>query len=158
VIGTLAVNLIIIIQLQPHCIHDWLHGPRAFVKAGSGSAHGLLDSWTLAILECNHWCTCHAACVCLQAHICQSKGPCNSSLRAGTLLRAAAGKLMAAHFLKLNTMASIVDLGERPSLPSLLRVICGAEEFKNTSLRRYLVGAALLFSGQPDDRAGSGQT
>jgi len=43
---------------------------------------------------------------------------------------------MAAHFLKLRTMASIVQLGERPNVPSLLRVICGAEEFKNTSLRR----------------------
>eukprot|EP00775_Hariotina_reticulata_P011878 gene11878-12022_t len=48
----------------------------------------------------------------------------------------AAGKLMAAHFLKLDTMASIVELGERPSMPSLLRLICGAEELKNTSLRR----------------------
>lgn len=47
-----------------------------------------------------------------------------------------AGKLMAAHYLKLPTMASIVQLGERPNVPSLLRVICSAEEFKNTSLRR----------------------
>ncbi len=43
---------------------------------------------------------------------------------------------MAAHFLKLRTMAAIVKLGERPNMPSLLRVICGAEEFKSTSLRR----------------------
>ncbi len=47
-----------------------------------------------------------------------------------------AGKLMANHFLKLRTMAAIVKLGERPNMPSLLRVICSAEEFKNTSLRR----------------------
>lgn len=48
---------------------------------------------------------------------------------------------MAAHFLKLRTMASIVQLSERPSVPSLLRVICGAEEFKSTSLRRSECGA-----------------
>ncbi|KAF8067393.1 MER3 [Scenedesmus sp. PABB004] len=48
----------------------------------------------------------------------------------------APGRLMAAHFLKLRTMAGIVGLGERPSVPSLLRVICGAEEFRATSLRR----------------------
>jgi hypothetical protein len=43
---------------------------------------------------------------------------------------------MAANYLKLKTMAAIVQLGERPNVPSLLRVICSAEEFKNTSLRR----------------------
>eukprot|EP00878_Enallax_costatus_P042421 GHUV01049777.1.p1 GENE.GHUV01049777.1~~GHUV01049777.1.p1 ORF type:complete len:363 (+),score=112.88 GHUV01049777.1:73-1089(+) len=47
-----------------------------------------------------------------------------------------AGKLMANHFLKLRTMASIVKLGQQPNMPSLLRVICGAEEFRNASLRR----------------------
>ncbi|WIA13166.1 hypothetical protein OEZ85_006758 [Tetradesmus obliquus] len=46
------------------------------------------------------------------------------------------GRLMANHFLKLNTMAAIVSLGQRPNMPSLLRVICGAEEFRATSLRR----------------------
>jgi hypothetical protein len=46
------------------------------------------------------------------------------------------GRLMASHFLKLNTMAGIVSLGQRPNMPSLLRVICGAEEFRGTSLRR----------------------
>jgi hypothetical protein len=44
--------------------------------------------------------------------------------------------MMAAHFLKLKTMAAIVQLGERPNVPSLLRVICAAEEFKNIGLRR----------------------
>lgn len=53
-----------------------------------------------------------------------------------SLAAAPAGKLMAAHFLKLKTMAAIVQLGERPNVPSLLRVICAAEEFKNTGLRR----------------------
>lgn len=53
-----------------------------------------------------------------------------------SLTATAAGKLMAANFLRLKTMASIVQLGERPNVPSLLRVICAAEEFKNTSLRR----------------------
>jgi hypothetical protein len=43
---------------------------------------------------------------------------------------------MASHFLKLRTMATIVSLGERPAVPSLLRVICGAEEFRGASLRR----------------------
>lgn len=47
-----------------------------------------------------------------------------------------AGKLMAAHFLKLKTMTAIIQLGERPNVPSLLRVICAAEEFKSTGLRR----------------------
>lgn len=47
-----------------------------------------------------------------------------------------AGKLMAANFLKLKTMAAIIQLGERPNVPSLLRVICAAEEFKSTGLRR----------------------
>lgn len=46
------------------------------------------------------------------------------------------GRLMANHYLKLNTMAAIVNLGQRPNMPSLLRVICGAEEFRGTSLRR----------------------
>ena len=54
-----------------------------------------------------------------------------------SLTPTAAGKLMAAHFLKLRTMASIVQLGERPNVPSLLRVICSAEEFKSASLRRW---------------------
>jgi hypothetical protein len=49
-----------------------------------------------------------------------------------------AGKLMAANYLKLKTMAAIMQLGERPNVPSLLRVICSAEEFKNTCLRRYV--------------------
>lgn len=43
---------------------------------------------------------------------------------------------MAAHFLKLKTMTAIIQLGERPNVPSLLRVICAAEEFKSTGLRR----------------------
>lgn len=44
---------------------------------------------------------------------------------------------MAAHFLKLKTMTAIIQLGERPNVPSLLRVICAAEEFKSTGLRRW---------------------
>lgn len=47
-----------------------------------------------------------------------------------------AGKLMATHSLKLATMAAIANLGQRPNMPSLLRVICGAEELRNTTLRR----------------------
>jgi Sec63 Brl domain len=54
-----------------------------------------------------------------------------------TLKPTAAGRLMAAHFLRLRTMAAIVSLGERPSVPSLLRIICDAEELRGTSLRRH---------------------
>jgi hypothetical protein len=66
---------------------------------------------------------------------------------ANSLKATNAGKLMAGNFLKLRTMASIVSLGERPNVPSLLRVICAAEEFRGATLRRCVCVRVCVWGG-----------